>query len=72
MGGPLPPESGDYCICAYCGTVSRYTIIKNNYYLSEATKEDFDIAKANGILDGILAMQSIIKLKNKSNNEPDF
>ena len=59
------PVNGDYCICVYCATISRYLIKDNNYTLIIATEKDFQIALEDGIYIELMAAQQLVKSKIK-------
>lgn len=56
------PREGDYCICAYCATISRYAVDNGEYKLRKATEEDFDVAAECGILAELVRAQALVTL----------
>lgn len=63
-GGDRAPKEGDYCICIYCATISVYHLNNNTYTLTQATEQDFEVAKQEGVYDEIKNLQTLIQLKN--------
>lgn len=62
-GGDRAPMNGDYCVCYYCATISRYNVIDNNYTLIAATDEDIEIAKQSGIYTQLFILQELVKCR---------
>lgn len=65
LGGQRAPKNGDYCICAYCATITRYKVIDNKYSLYIATGRDFEIAQQDGLYAHLCILQEYIKQKIK-------
>lgn len=59
------PETGDYCVCFYCATISRYEVTNGVYKLKQATEQDLNNAQEAGVLGQLYAIQDFVKLNNR-------
>lgn len=63
FGGNRMPQDGDYCVCIYCATISRYEVTDDTYALRVATEQDLEVARREGILAHLYATQDYAKFK---------